>query len=45
MFLGGVDDLENLELSDLDVYWHLSAQIIRQARGLPPGTSVRFDIG
>lgn len=34
LFLGGVDDLENLELSDLDVYWHLTAQIIREIRGL-----------
>ncbi|MAT35594.1 MAG: DUF1851 domain-containing protein [Ponticaulis sp.] len=45
LFLGGVDDLENLELSALDVYWHLSTQIIRQTRGLPPRTPVRFDIG
>ena len=44
LFLGGVDDLENLELSDLDVYWHLSAQIIRQTRGLPPGTPVSIDM-
>jgi hypothetical protein len=40
LFLGGVDGLENLELADLDVYWHLSAQLIRQTRGLPLGTVV-----
>jgi hypothetical protein len=28
LFLGGEDELENLELSDLDVYWHLMAQLI-----------------
>jgi len=33
LFLGGVDEVENLELSDLDVYWHLMGQLIEQTRG------------
>jgi hypothetical protein len=41
LFLGGKDTVENLELSDLDVYWHLMGQLIRQAKGLPAGTAVR----
>jgi hypothetical protein len=41
-FLGGVDGVENVELSDLEVYWHLMGQLIEQTRGLPPGTRVRI---
>jgi len=40
LFLGGKDVIENLEISDLDVYWTLSAQLIQKARGLSPGTRV-----
>jgi hypothetical protein len=40
LFLGGADDLGNLELSNLDVYWSVSSQLIRQVRGLPPGTRI-----
>lgn len=32
LFLGGNDIVDNLEESDLDVYWHLSSQLIRQSR-------------
>jgi type VI secretion system (T6SS) immunity protein Tdi1 len=42
LFLGGTDELENLELSDLDVYWHLMGQLIAKTKGLPLGTPVRF---
>lgn len=42
LFLGGADELDNLELSDLDVYWHLLGQLIVQARGLPVGTPIRI---
>lgn len=28
LFLGGVDDVSNLELTDMDVYWSLSAQLL-----------------
>lgn len=41
-FLGGVDDIENIELGDLDVYWHFMCQLIEQVRGLPPGSRVRI---
>jgi hypothetical protein len=41
LFLGGKDDIQNLELIDLDVYWHISAQIIKQTRGIPSGTQIR----
>lgn len=42
LFLGGADDFDNLELSDLDVYWHLFGQIIQQTRRLPTGTAVHI---
>ncbi|UCI24573.1 T6SS immunity protein Tdi1 domain-containing protein [Mesorhizobium sp. B2-8-5] len=42
LFLGGEDTIENLELSDLDVYWHIMGQIIAKVKGLPPGTPVRM---
>jgi hypothetical protein len=38
LFLGGKDVVDNLEISNLDVYWTLTAQLIRKARGLPLGT-------
>lgn len=40
LFLGGADTVENLELSDLDVYWTISAQLIRKTKGLPVGTRI-----
>jgi hypothetical protein len=41
LFLGGTDEVKNLELSDLDVYWHLMGQLIVKTRSLPPGTPVK----
>ncbi|QHD07060.1 T6SS immunity protein Tdi1 domain-containing protein [Pseudomonas sp. R76] len=38
LFLGGRDVTNNLGILNLDVYWTLTAQLIRKARGLPPGT-------
>jgi hypothetical protein len=38
LFLGGDDGPENLELADLDVYWHLTGQLAAAARYKPPGT-------
>lgn len=32
LFLGGADEMDNLELSDLSVYWSVTAQIIAQVR-------------
>lgn len=43
LFLSGVDDVENLEICDLDVYWHIMGQMIEQARGLPLGTPVNVN--
>jgi hypothetical protein len=40
LFLGGVDQVSNLELSDMEVYWSVMAQILDQVRGLPPGTKI-----
>jgi len=40
LFLGGADELENLELSDLDVYWHLMGQLIINLKG-PNQTPLR----
>jgi len=40
LFLGGQDEVSNLELSDLDVYWHLLSQLVRHTRGLPDGTPI-----
>lgn len=44
LFLGGVDDIENLEISDIDVYWHIVGQLILKTKGLPIGTTVRTNI-
>jgi hypothetical protein len=41
LFLGGTDDVSNLEVSDLDVYWHIFGQLITKCNGLPVGTRVR----
>lgn len=39
--LGGEDQLENNEMSDLEVYWSLSAQVLAQTRHLEAGAVVR----
>lgn len=40
LFLGGEDDVSNLELCDFDLYWDISAQLLEQVRGLPQGTPI-----
>ena len=45
LFLGGADEIGNLETSDIDVYWHISGQLILKTKGLPVGTPVRTNIG
>jgi hypothetical protein len=40
LFLSGADEFENMELSDLDVYWHLMGQLILKTRNLRPGSRV-----
>ena len=43
--LGGKDDFANLEISDLEVYWSVSGQILAQLRDVPVGTKInRVDI-
>jgi hypothetical protein len=39
LFLGGQDDVDNLERTDLDVYWALSAQLYQGSRSGPAGTA------
>jgi len=41
LFLGGDDDLPNLELVDLDVYWHIFGQALAAVKGKPSGTILR----
>lgn len=40
LYLGGADDVTNLELVDLDVYWTISGQLLAQVRGLPVGAKI-----
>jgi hypothetical protein len=44
VFLSGADEVENLEVSDIDVYWHLMGQLILKTKGLPQGTVVRVNM-
>ena len=41
LYLGGRDDIANLEAVDLEVYWTLSAQTLAHVRGLSVGTRIR----
>ena len=45
LFLGGKDELDNFEVSDMEVYWELHYQIYLKTRNLPPDTLVNFSIG
>lgn len=40
LFLGGADEVSNLEVVGLEVYWGLSSQLIERVRDLPVGTSI-----
>ena len=40
LFLGGAGSVDNLELSDIEVYWGFSSQLRIQTRDLPPGTRI-----
>lgn len=40
LFLGGEDDLENLEASDLSVYWHICGELISQIEDLEDGDEI-----
>jgi hypothetical protein len=41
-FLGGAYELANLSLIDLEVSWELVGQLLRQTRGVPPGTRINI---
>jgi hypothetical protein len=41
LFLGGKDEVENLEVIDLEVYWSMSGQLHESTQGLRPGSSIR----
>lgn len=40
LFLGGEDDVENLEIIDLEVYWTICGQLLNKTRELPLGTTI-----
>ena len=40
LFLNGSDTIQNLELTDLEVYWDISSQFLEKVRGLPLGTPI-----
>lgn len=40
LYLGGVDEVMNLELVDFEVYWTISAQFLERVRCLPAGTRI-----
>jgi hypothetical protein len=45
LFLGGLDAVDNLEISDIEVYWTLMGQLRLQTRGYPVGTTIdRLDL-
>jgi hypothetical protein len=41
LFLGGVDDVSNLELIDMSVYWTIVGQLRVRTRALPRGTTIK----
>ena len=44
LFVGGQDSLDNMEVSDWEVYWVVVGQLKLRTAGLPEGTPIR-DIG
>ena len=40
LFLGGLDQLSNYELTDMEVYWSFNAQLRDQTQDLPDGTPI-----
>lgn len=40
LFLGGEDEIDNLDVSDIEVYWSICGQLRRGAGDWPPGTSI-----
>lgn len=44
LFLGGKDSIENLVLSDMEVYWETCGQLRNKARDLSIGTPIKVTI-
>lgn len=40
LVLGGSDDIDALEVTDMKLHWDILGQIWQQVRGLPPGTPI-----
>jgi hypothetical protein len=40
LFLNGSDNVENLELTDMEVYWSITGQLLSKLRRLPDGTRI-----
>ena len=40
LFLGGADSLENMEVSDMEVYWDMTDQLWEAMKDLPAGTKI-----
>lgn len=43
-FLGGEESVDNLEVSDMDVYWTFNAQVYNQVKDMPPDTPMTFKV-
>lgn len=41
LFLGGTDTVDNMERTDMAVYWELCTQMLQQTQSLPHGTPVK----
>lgn len=40
LFLDGEDEVVNLEINIMDVYWHICSQLLQQLKDVPEGTVV-----
>lgn len=40
LFLGGADEVNNYEVQDMEVYWHIAGQIYHKIKDLPDGTNI-----
>jgi hypothetical protein len=41
LFLGGRDEIDNYNLQDIEVYWHIESELYKKAKYLPEGTAVK----
>jgi len=42
LFLGGKDTVDNLERSDMEVYWDICGQLIKKTKNLPNGIKINI---